>query len=861
MSRSLVRQSGGISCSEVLPRNHERAFGEQCELDEQHVPERDPDVQGGSNESDDWKVYNHKKLAKSLAAMKGPMVGPSYLSATLITEAPDKLSARIQHLDEQKRGQAIMEISNPDGPLAEAQAHLFAFITCSESEACPVPMSVLIQQFPHVRPTQLLQPVVAAGMNISARIWTEGELVFLKRPYSLSRLVDLGVGERVRREIREEFYNAHECEDDIFFGRPVKRMITCAEDLEAPWFTNLVRKFVDPSKVMNMTLEHLLARQTAAVRYSRHKPTAERIVYSAHLAQLFYEHVRGGGDDIRQQKRAELLRKGVPTRCNVSAKAKLKRSAAHRQGQKRPHLSWWNKNHNPRNRKDNGEQPLPAHPWKDLGRGLQQQEVRRQDRSSEPALTQVHYVPPQAMAPGDETALSLQRALRLDIGDASWPVAPATTAAFAAQCDQNLLSRGGRQVGAARKGPVSARMISKLRFAKRGGVCVFDRKDVPHKRVYNIEKPCWALHPGLCSTDDHLIYKPALQLGKQLEQVTPKSRRGSFCRIHSEDNAFNMMLYLAHVRVRRPHAQVVRVFAVLEVVDTPPGDEWAIVRFAKRDGPRRPMFDFLSVWHIAVSALRMPVDDLRILFLECHYEGDGSWRVFDLERSIQFYPDAPRRPAREPDLDVGDARRSKRRRTTFEDPKEVVEVSMPPRAADAVHEPLDRVSKVPEEKPPSLLPSDTSEGDDDDESSGCSSEEDVPMPPVPPPLPPPDMPPSSGPADDSDQEDAAGRPLEDDARGKLHCLADGRFYRHHPSGLIYDLGSDTPCGRLTGPFGFGKVKSMEDLSWSMKCRWAHSHNKCTRVKTNRQLASDETKLIAWLLDGKGLSMEAHTALP
>ena len=219
--------------------------------------------------------------------------------------------------------------------------------------------------------------------------------------------------------------------------------------------------------------------------------------------------------------------------------------------------------------------------------------------------------------------------------------------------------------------------------------------------------------------------------------------------------------------------------------------------------------------------------------------------------SIQFYPDAPRRPAREPDLDVGDARRSKRPRTTFKGPKEVVVVSMPPRAADAVHVPLGRVSKMPEEKPPSLLPSDTSEGDD--ESSRCSSEEDVPMPPVPPPLPPPDMPPSSGPADDSDQED--------DARGKLHCLADGRFYRHHPSGLIYDLGSDTPCGRLTGPFGFGKVKSMEDLSWSMKCRWAHSHNNCTRVKTNRQLASDETKLIAWLLDGKGLSMEAHTALP
>ena len=54
-------------------------------------------------------------------------------------------------------------------------------------------------------------------------------------------------------------------------------------------------------------------------------------------------------------------------------------------------------------------------------------------------------------------------------------------------------------------------------------------------------------------------------------------------------------------------------------------------------------------------------------------------------------------------------------------------------------------------------------------------------------------------------------------------------------------------GRITGPFGSG-------LSWTMTCR---KHTSCRLVKSSRQLKSDETHLIAWLI--RGLNPGVKTA--
>jgi len=866
MSPCLGRQAGGISCCGVLPRNHERAFGEQCDEEEAAMPEGDRDVGGCADDAVDWKVYNHRKLQKSLAAMRG--VGSLYLSALLVTEAPDRLTKRIEHLDEQKRGQTLMEVSHPEGLLTQAQAHLFAFVTTTESDVCPVPITVLLNQFPDTSPTQLLEPVVAASLNISGRIWAQGELVFFNRPYSLSRLLDPKVAEREKICMRQEFVEANDCDDDVLFGQPVKRIITGPDDLRRPWFLNLLKKFVRTAKVMNMSLEHLLARYSAAVRYSRHKPTAERAVYSGHLAELFYQHGLRGGKDIRQPKRADVLRKGVPVRSNRTAKAKLRRGAKRIWGAKRPHLSWFNRTHNRMNKKRwELEQPRSDHPWLDLGEALQRQKAEELDAHSDP----------EPMGPMDEKILPLAQALRCDVGDERWPVSPATTAAFAAEWDAR--PRDDSHVGSRQPGPVNTDVIGKLRLRNRPAICRFDRNDIPPNRVFRIQKPCWALHPGLCSTDHEAIYKPALQLAKQLEQVTPKSRRSSFCRSYSADGNIDWMLYLAHVRARRPHAQVTRVFAHLNTEYTSPGDEWKVVRFKRRDGPTMAVFDFAAPWHLSVEALQQTVADLSIVFLQCHYEGDCAWRVWAEEQPLQFWPNSPKRPAPAKQLDVGDARRPKRRRKDVRRAPEVCEVSLPPRATDAAHVRPVRVSNVPEEKPPNLVPSDTSDSEASEKEYSPESpapedhgdvfeEEYIPESPA---LRSPSMqysPESPAPDDRPEApapEDSPEAPAPEDhadVRGPLYCLADGRSYRRHRTGLIYDLGADSPCGKLTGPVGWGSVQGPEQMFWSMKCKWPHSTSSkpCTCVKTNRQLRNDETRLIAWLLDGRNLSRDGHFEL-
>lgn len=98
---------------------------------------------------------------------------------------------------------------------------------------------------------------------------------------------------------------------------------------------------------------------------------------------------------------------------------------------------------------------------------------------------------------------------------------------------------------------------------------------------------------------------------------------------------------------------------------------------------------------------------------------------------------------------------------------------------------------------------------------------------------------------------------EVDPRGLLCVLSDGRQYRKARDGSIYVESHPTPVGRLTGPFSSSR-------SWSMVCRLHKARGqRCSMVKSHRQLSGDPTPLIGWVLHGVGLSedqVQDHKAL-
>ena len=142
-------------------------------------------------------------------------------------------------------------------------------------------------------------------------------------------------------------------------------------------------------------------------------------------------------------------------------------------------------------------------------------------------------------------------------GDGKWPVDP-----------QHLREFCGEAKGL-------ARVANKERWNHREShVVLGDKELIPETHTFHRRFSCLQRHPGLCITKDALIYERALQCSKNLERwCCHFNAEHRFVRVAGNEDAAQLILYVAGRRARRPFAPQAWVFALCSFSDGPEAGE------------------------------------------------------------------------------------------------------------------------------------------------------------------------------------------------------------------------------------------------------------------------------------------------
>ena len=635
---TLARQAGGHCCHGIIARSFCSTFRGQAGNDGPHDdhedenPPNNPNGEVRSGTRDDWKAYNQAKMNKAFATMRDPDTPVQALTALAVTESLDKITKRIEHLDEAKNGRSLIEMSDPTGLLFKAQEHLFSIVADDA-----VLINVLIKQFPEKPFGDILSDVTARTLDTSAHVWTNFETTYLEPPHTLNRLVDPRATEAEKEEVRQNIFSLHFCDCDINVVFPLRLWLRGPDCLKRPWFLKMWDCHCRVGTAANMGCEHLLALYTASVRRSRKKVTAERLVYASNLSELMRQHLAMGRQDCRQQCRKDLVKKGVATRANRNARDKMRtakrRAGGNRSGAglARPHLRWANQ----QLKLVRAVQPTMTRAQ--VTRQWRQSDERKRTRSGQQDNDN-------HTACGEMTGerLQLWKRLRFDIGDESWPVAVRRTCAFArSECSQ---PEHDHRRGAANRGPVSHDTIKRLRFRHRNKIIIFDKNLIPSGRSYKIQEPCRALHFGLCCEDHAGIYSDVLKLAKNIEKAAPREKKGTYVKFANSEEDYNEVYFYAYARARRPHARITHAFAECDLGDTVDGQAAVTFRRRTRRGVIQAAFEFRTPWHIGVSLLRAGCSDSFLHFFKAHYSEDRRCWLTPECKPIKVWPGTVAKP-------------------------------------------------------------------------------------------------------------------------------------------------------------------------------------------------------------------------
>jgi hypothetical protein len=123
-----------------------------------------------------------------------------------------------------------------------------------------------------------------------------------------------------------------------------------------------------------------------------------------------------------------------------------------------------------------------------------------------------------------------------------WPVAPTLVERF-------VQDRGIASVAAA------------SRWAHRGSVVTTDTGLIQQTDDYAHRYSCSQRHPGVCVTRDAAVYADVLSLASNIERALPVDCTHRFFRLSHPASEEPLVLYFAHHRRRRPHAQQTHIFA------------------------------------------------------------------------------------------------------------------------------------------------------------------------------------------------------------------------------------------------------------------------------------------------------------
>lgn len=125
------------------------------------------------------------------------------------------------------------------------------------------------------------------------------------------------------------------------------------------------------------------------------------------------------------------------------------------------------------------------------------------------------------------------------------------------------------------------------------------------------------MHPGLCRTVDAEIYGGVIQFAKNIERAMTNDNMHTFFRFTDVDSDRSLVVYLAHVRARRPYAQQTHVFASCDVIGE--RNQKHIVELRHRD--ESAMYEYASVWMIGKHFLSADCTHIEL------HEGTHRWHA------------------------------------------------------------------------------------------------------------------------------------------------------------------------------------------------------------------------------------------
>ena len=199
----------------------------------------------------------------------------------------------------------------------------------------------------------LLQPVTSGGLRTvynhyeseAERLWMAQQsqeliasmvcqihsrfmLLFKTWPFPLAKIADVRLDSQDREKVIDELWAAHDCCLDEHFGKKLRALYESRDAFlqDEVALAGLLQS-ARHTKLANMELERLLALMKAST--AEKYPLVEHLAATSLLTQVLREHRRAEGDDPRRaQRRADLLRQGVPLACKkkqATQKSKMAR--------------------------------------------------------------------------------------------------------------------------------------------------------------------------------------------------------------------------------------------------------------------------------------------------------------------------------------------------------------------------------------------------------------------------------------------------------------------------------------------------------------------------------------------------------
>ena len=400
---------------------------------------------------------------------------------------------------------------------------------------------------------------------------------------------------------------------------------------------------------------------------------------------------------------------------------------------------------------------------------------------------------------------------------------------------------------------------SRLRWQHRQDIFVPRSDLIAQDEQFLHRFSCQERHPGLCCTRHEHCYDRALEVGICLERYFDAQRKHKFFLLWDDADRRRTAtcMYFAHIRARRPHAQITHVFASATAkLQATKASGLSVLAFNPpyaRHGEKRK-FVFLTVWNLALRFLEGGCQRLLVKHLPHKFSADMTARTQVTEADItegahEIFPARYRRPPQEKHevteaerlLNQLDGKAAKKKKA----PKSggiKGYVGKPssgrPLPASA---PAPGLARAPSATAGPIAGSAAGSSGSAAASSGdgrAIAEFVVDL---------------GG--DDGDSQGIDSEPEEAREDRRFKKEANGNIFIRQADGSLPARRS----GRLTGPFG-PKGCLPHQLNFSMVCS-AQGHKNCRLIKTNSRLRFDELRLIEWLLEGQRCTSTAgHKAL-